>query len=39
VELITAPVVSRILNLGIEMDDAFLELLVKVVCSGAKAVR
>lgn len=39
VELITAPIVSRILNVGLEVDDAFIELLIKVVCAGAKVAR
>jgi AcrR family transcriptional regulator len=38
VELMTSPLASRIMNLGLEIDDAFIEQLSAVLCRGAKAL-
>jgi AcrR family transcriptional regulator len=38
VELMTAPLASRILNFGREVDDVFIEQLTRVLCSGAKSL-
>jgi AcrR family transcriptional regulator len=39
VEFLTAPLVSRIMHLGQEVDDAYIELLTRVSVSGAKGLR
>lgn len=38
VELITGPLVSRIMHLGLDADDAYLEMLTTVLANGIKAL-
>lgn len=37
-EIMTTPLSSRIVNLGLEVDDAFIELLSKIICRGSMAL-
>jgi AcrR family transcriptional regulator len=37
-DLMTSPLVTRIVHQGREADDAFLEFVTKVICAGARAV-
>jgi AcrR family transcriptional regulator len=39
VELMTAPLVSRIMHLGQDVDDAYIDLFTAILCNGVKALR
>jgi AcrR family transcriptional regulator len=39
VEILTAPLVSRIMHMGLEVDDAYIELLTQVISAGVRALR
>lgn len=38
-DIMSAPIVTRIVHQNREVDDAFLDLLTQVVCAGAKSIR
>jgi AcrR family transcriptional regulator len=38
-DMVTAPVVTRVVHQNREVDDAFLDLLTQVICAGAKSIR
>jgi AcrR family transcriptional regulator len=39
VEFLTAPLVSRIMHLGQEVDDSYIDLLTRVISAGVRAIR
>jgi AcrR family transcriptional regulator len=39
IELMMTPLVSRIMNLGLEVDDAYIEMLTVVLANGMRALR
>ena len=39
IELMLTPLVSRIINLGVEVDDAYIEMLTVVLSNGMRALR
>lgn len=39
VDIMTAPLVTRVVHQGGEADDAFIDLLAQIICAGAKSVR
>jgi hypothetical protein len=39
VEFLTAPLISRIMHLGLEVDDAYIDLLARVLTAGLVGMR